>query len=106
MILQKMTEEELARIAPLVEPHIPAIETRTGLSRKFIREVLLVSTYFLMREQSKGSISLDRFITKHCRRVSSDLAASLYDVRDVFESWLIELVRQKPKSQNGKEEKA
>ena len=58
MILQKMTEEELARIAPLVEPHIPAIETRTGLSRKFIREVLLVSTYFLMWEQGNGFMNL------------------------------------------------
>ena len=57
MILQTMTDEELERIAPLVEVHIPEIETRTGLRRKFIREVLLVSTYYLMREQGMEPIS-------------------------------------------------
>ena len=100
MILQKLTEDGLARIAPLVEVHIPEIENRTGFRRKFIQEVLLVSTYFLMKEQGKDPISLDRFIAKHCRRISSDLEANLYDVRDVFESWLIVIVR----SQTGKEE--
>ena len=89
MILQKMTDEELDRIAPMVEVHIPEIETRTGLRRKFIREVLLVSTYYLMREQGMDPISLDHFIALHCQRTASALGVSLFDTTAVIEEWVI-----------------
>ena len=89
MILQKMTDEELDRIAPMVEVHIPEIETRTGLRRKFIREVLLVSTYYLMREQGMEPISLDHFIALHCQRTASALGVSLFDTTAVIEEWVI-----------------
>ena len=89
MILQKMTDEELDRIAPMVEVHIPEIETRTGLRRKFIWEVLLVSTYYLMREQGMEPISLDHFIALHCQRTASALGVSLFDTTAVIEEWVI-----------------
>ena len=46
MILQNMTDEELNRITPLVEVHIPEIETRTGLRRKIEEERHLFVTDF------------------------------------------------------------
>ena len=96
MILQKMTDEELDRIAPLVEDHVPEIETRTGLRRKFIREVLLVSTYYLMREQGMEPISLDHFIALHCQRTASALGVSLFDTTAVIEEWVILTVEATP----------
>ena len=45
-------------------------------------------------------MSLDQYIARHCRRISSDLGVNLYDVRDVVDSWVIELVN----SQTGKED--
>ena len=104
MILQKMTDEELERIAPLVEVHIPEIETRTGLRRKFIREVLLVSTYYLMREQGMDPISLDHFIAQHCQRTASALGISVFDARDVIEAWVILTVQSTPPRKEGRDE--
>lgn len=102
MILERMSEEELERLSRLIEPLVPKVENRTGLSRKFIREVLIVSAYLLAREHNKTPVSLDEYIAKHCKRISSDLGVNLYDVRDVVDSWVIELVS----SQIGKEERA
>ena len=104
MILQKMTDEELDRIAPMVEVHIPEIETRTGLRRKFIREVLLVSTYYLMREQGKDPISLDHFIALHCQRTASALGISLFDTIAVIEAWIILTVQSTPPRKEGRDE--
>lgn len=101
MILQKMTDEELDRIAPLVEVHIPEIETRTGFRRKFILEVLLVSTYYLMREQGKDPISLDHFIAQHCQRTASALGISLFDTIAVIETWVILTVQATPPGKEG-----
>lgn len=101
MILQKMTDEELDRIAPMVEVHIPEIETRTGLRRKFIREVLLVSTYYLMREQGMEPISLDLFIALHCQRTASALGVSLFDTTAVIEEWVILTVEATPPRKEG-----
>ena len=101
MILQKMTDEELDRIAPMVEVHIPEIETRTGLRRKFIREVLLVSTYYLMREQGMDPISLDHFIALHCQRTASALGISVFDARDVIEAWIILTLQSTPPRKEG-----
>jgi len=92
MILERMTEEELERLSKLIEPQVPKVEARTGLQGKFIREVLIVSAYLLAREHNKTSMSLDEYIAKHCKRISSDLGVNLYDVRDVVDSWVIELV--------------
>ena len=92
MILERMTEEELGRLSKLIEPQVPKVEARTGLQGKFIREVLIVSAYLLAREHNKTSMSLDEYIAKHCKRISSDLGVNLYDVRDVVDSWVIELV--------------
>ena len=99
MILERMSEEELERLSRLIEPQVPKIENRTGLSRKFVREVLIVSAFLLAREKEKQPMSLDQYIARHCRRISSDLGVNLYDVRDVVDSWVIELVN----SQTGKE---
>lgn len=104
MILQTMTDEELERIAPLVEVHIPEIETRTGLRRKFIREVLLVSTYYLMREQGMEPISLDHFIAQHCQRIASALGVSMFDTRAVVEAWVILTVQETPSGKEGRDE--
>ena len=104
MILQTMTDEELERIAPLVEVHIPEIETRTGLRRKFIREVLLVSTYYLMREQGMEPISLDHFIAQHCQRTASALGVSMFDTRAVVEAWVILTVQETPSGKEGRDE--
>ena len=101
MILQNMTDEELNRITPLVEVHIPEIETRTGLRRKFIREVLLVSTYYLMREQGMEPISLDHFIALHCQRTASALGVSVFDARAVIEEWVILTVQATPPRKEG-----
>lgn len=101
MILQKMTDEELDRIAPMVDVHIPEIETRTGLRRKFIREVLLVSTYYLMREQGMEPISLDHFIALHCQRTASALGVSLFDTTAVIEAWVILTVQATPPRKEG-----
>ena len=101
MILQKMTDEELDRIAPMMEVHIPEIETRTGLRRKFIREVLLVSTYYLMREQGMEPISLDHFIALHCQRTASALGVSLFDTTAVIEEWVILTVEATPLRKEG-----
>ena len=102
MILERMSEAEFERLSRLIEPQIPKVENRTGLSRKFIREVLIVSAYLLARERNKTPLSLDEYIAKHCKRISSDLGVNLYDVRDVVDSWVIELVS----SQTGKGERA
>ena len=104
MILQTMTDEELERIAPLVEVHIPEIETRTGLKRKFIREVLLVSTYYLMREKGEEPVSLDHFIAQHCQRTASALGVSMFDTRAVVEAWVILTVQETPSGKEGKDE--
>ena len=100
MILERMSGEEFERLSRLIEPQVSRIENRTGLSRKFIREVLIVSAFLLAREHNKTSMSLDEYIAKHCKRISSDLGVNLYDVRDVVDSWVIELVS----SQTGKED--
>ena len=102
MILERMSDEEFERLSRLIEPQIPRVEARTGLSRKFIREVLIASAYLLARESGRLPMSLDEYIAKHCKRISSDLGVNLYDVRDVVDSWVIELVS----SQTGKEERA
>ena len=102
MILERMSEEEFERLSRLIEPQIPKVEARTGLQRKFIREVLIVSAFLLAREKEKHPMSLDQYIAKHCRRISSDLGVNLYDVRDVVDNWVIELVS----SQTGKEDRA
>ena len=99
MILERMSEEEFDRLSRLIEPQVPKVEARTGLQGKFIREVLIVSAFLLTREHNKTSMSLDQYIARHCRRISSDLGVNLYDVRDVVDSWVIELVN----SQTGKE---
>ena len=104
MILQKMTDEELERIAPLVEVHIPEIETRTGLRRKFIREVLLVSTYYLMREKGAEPVSLDHFIAQHCQRTASALGISMFDTRAVVEAWVILTVQETSSGKEGRDE--
>ena len=104
MILQKMTDEELDRIAPMVEVHIPEIETRTGLRRKFIREVLLVSTYYLMREKGAEPVSLDHFIAQHCQRTASALGVSLFDTTAVIEAWIILTVQSTPPRKEGRDE--
>ena len=104
MILQTMTDEELERIAPMVEVHIPEIETRTGLRRKFIREVLLVSTYYLMREQGTAPVSLDHFIAQHCQRTASALGVSMFDTRAVVEAWVILTVQETPSRKEGRDE--
>ena len=104
MILQKMTDEELNRIAPMVEVHIPEIETRTGLRPKFIREVLLVSTYYLMREQGTDPVSLDNFIAQHCQRTASALGVSVFDARAVIEAWVILMVQETPSGKEGRDE--
>ena len=102
MILERMSEEEFERLSRLIEPQVPKVETRTGLQRKFIREVLIVSAHLLAHERGRSPLSLDEYIAKHCKRISSDLGVNLYDVRDVVDSWVIELVS----SQTGKEERA
>ena len=104
MILQNMTDEELNQITPLVEVHIPEIETRTGLRRKFIREVLLVSTYYLMREQGMEPVSLDHFIARHCQRTASALGVSMFDTRAVVEAWVILTVQATPPKKEGRDE--
>ena len=96
MILQQMSEEEISRIAPLVETTIPKVEEQIGLPRKFIREVLIVSSYFLIRERDKIPVPLNRFIDKHCRRIASDMAVSMYDVREVFETWVRVILTTSP----------
>ena len=101
MILERMSEEEFERLSRLIEPQIPKVENRTGLPRKFIREVLIASAFLLAREHNKTPLSLDQYIAKHCSRISSDLGVNLYDVRDVVDSWVIELVS----SQTGKEDR-
>ena len=60
MILERMSEEELERLSRLIEPQVPKIENRTGLSRKFVREVLIVSAFLLAREKEKQPMSLDQ----------------------------------------------
>ena len=100
MILERMSGEEFEHLSRLIEPQVPKIENRTGLSRKFVREVLIVSAFLLAREKEKQPMSLDQYIARHCRRISSDLGVNLYDVRDVVDSWVIELVN----SQTGKED--
>jgi len=100
MILERMSEEEFDRLSRLIELQVPKVEARTGLQGKFIREVLIVSAFLLAREHNKTAMSLDEYIAKHCKRISSDLGVNLYDVRDVVESWVIELVN----SQSGKED--
>ena len=102
MILERMSDGEFERLSRLIEPQVPKVETRTGLQRKFIREVLIVSTFLLARDHNKTLLSLDQYIAKHCKRISSDLGVNLYDVRDVVDSWVIELVS----SQTGKEDRA
>ena len=102
MILERMTGEEFERLSNLIEPQIPKIEDRTGLSRKFIRDVLIVSAFLLAKEKGKRPMTLDEYIAKQCQKIASDLSANLYDVRDVFEAWVTVLVS----SQTGKEERA
>ena len=102
MILERMSADDFERLSRLIEPQIPKVESRTGLSRKFIREVLIVSAFLLAKEKEKRPMSLDQYIAKHCKRISSDLGVNLYDVRDVFEAWVTDLVS----SQTGKEERA
>ena len=102
MILERMSEKEFERLSRLIEPQIPKVKERTGLKGKFIREVLIVSAYLLAHEHNKTPLSLDEYIAKHCKRISSDLGVNLYDVRDVVDSWVMELVN----SQTGKEDRA
>ena len=102
MILERMSEEEFVRLSKLIEPQIPKVRERTGLKGKFIREVLIVSAYLLAHERGRSPLSLDEYIAKHCKRISSDLGVNLYDVRDVVDSWVIELVS----SQTRKEDQA
>ena len=102
MILERMTEVEFDHLSKLIEPHIPKVKEQTGLQGKFIRNVLIASAFLLAREKEKQPMSLDQYIAKHCQRVASDLSVNLYDVRDVIEAWMIELVS----SQTGKEEQA
>lgn len=102
MILEHMSEEEFERLSRLIEPQIPKVKERTGLKGKFIREVLIVSAFLFAHERGRTPTSLDEYIAKHCKRISSDLGISLYDVRDVVDSWVIELVS----SQTGKEDRA
>ena len=96
MILERMTEEEFERYTKLIEPQILNVKEQTGLQSKFIREVLTVSTHLLAREQDMVPVSLDRFITRHCHRIASDLGANQYDVRDVIEAWVIYLCSHQP----------
>ena len=102
MILERMSEEEFARLSRLIEPQISKVKEQTGQQGKFIREVLIVSAFLLAKEKEKRPMSLDQYIAKHCKRISSDLGVNLYDVRDVFEAWVTDLVS----SQTGKEERA
>ena len=101
MILERMSEEEFDRLSRLIEPQIPRVKAQTGFQGKFIREVLIVSAYLLAREHNKTSMSLDEYIAKHCKRISSDLGVNLYDVRDVVDSWVIELVNSQSRKEDG-----
>ena len=66
MILQRMTEEELGRIGPLIHWQVPIIADETGISRKLVNEVLLASTFLLTKEKGKTVMPLDNYIHMHC----------------------------------------
>ncbi len=87
MILQQISEEELARIYIAIEPYIPQIEKRTGIRRKVIVETLIVSDYLLRRAADTpetAELSLDEFINRHCRRVAAEVDLSVYDAMNIF----------------------
>ena len=102
MILQRMTEEELGRIAPLIQWQVPIIADETGISRKLVNEVLLVSTFLLTKEKGKTVMPLDDYIHMHCQRVASDLGVSYYDVQQAFGAQVELLIAAAP----GKEAQA
>ena len=99
MILQRMTEEELGRIAPLIEWQVPIISEETGISRKLVNEVLLVSTFLLTKEKGKTVMPLDNYIHMHCHRVASDLGVSYFDVQVIFGAQVELLVTATPEKE-------
>ena len=99
MILQRMTEEELGRISPLIHWQVPIIADETGISRKQVNEVLLESTYLLTKEKSKTVMPLDNYIHMHCHRVASDLGVSYFDVQAIFGAQVELLVTSTPEKE-------
>ena len=53
MILHKMTDQELVRLTALTGWQIPLVAEQTGLPQSMVADVLLVSTYLLVREQGR-----------------------------------------------------
>ena len=84
MILQKMTDQELVRLSALTGWQVSLVAEQTGLPKALVADVLLVSTYLLVREQGTTIIPLDQYINYHCHRVASDLKASYFDIQQIF----------------------
>jgi len=84
MILHKMTDQELARLTALTGWQIPLVAEQTGLPQSMVADVLLVSTYLLVREQGTTVIPFDQYIHFHCHRVASILKVSYFDVQLIF----------------------
>jgi len=84
MILHKMTDQELVRLTALTGWQIPLVAEQTGLPQSMVADVLLVSTYLLVREQGTTVIPFDQYIHSHCHRVASDLKVSYFDVQLIF----------------------
>ena len=99
MILQRMTEEELGRIGLLIHWQVPIIADETGISRKLVNEVLLVSTFLLTKEKGKTVMPLDNYIHMHCHRVASDLGVSYFDVQAIFGAQVELLVTATPEKE-------
>lgn len=84
MILHKMTDQELVRLTALTGWQIPLVAEQTGLPQSMVADVLLVSTYLLVREQGTTVIPFDQYIHFHCHRVASILKVSYFDVQLIF----------------------
>ena len=87
MILQTIPEEELTRIIESNSPFIPEIEARTGIQRKTLMEVLVVSDYLLHQiaeTSDEARLPLDAFIDAHCSKVAAETGLSAHDVKNIF----------------------
>ena len=86
-MLREIPDEELERLMTANNPILPEIEARTGLRRKDIVEVLVLSD-FLLESVAEGSeeepLPLDEFLDRHCERVAEEVELELYDVKTIF----------------------
>lgn len=87
MILQAIPGEELTRIIAANTPYVPEIEARTGIQRKTLMEVLVVSDYLLHQvaeTSDNAKLPLDAFIDTHCSRVAEETGLPVHDVKNIF----------------------